>query len=127
MSKALKTTFLVHAVVALVAGAPLLIVPGAMLTRLGWAPIDPLVSRVVGAALLALAWSSFRGWRATERAQVSILVEMEAVFTVLACVGLLRHLLVGGWPVAPWLALAVLAAFAVAFAVAWIYWLVGEA
>lgn len=123
MSKGLKTTFLVHAVVALVAGAPLLIVPGGMLTRLGWAPIDPLVSRVLGAALLGLAWSSFRGWRATERAQVSILVEMEAVFTVLACVGLLRHLLVGGWPVVPWLALAVFAAFAVA----WIYWLVGEA
>jgi len=123
MSKGLKTAFLVHAVVALVAGAPLLIVPGGMLTRLGWAPIDPLVSRVLGAALLALAWSSFRGRRATEQAQVSILVEMEAVFTVLACVGLLRHLLVGGWPVVPWLALAVFAAFALA----WIYWLVGKA
>ena len=92
MSKVLRTTFLVHAVVSLLAGAPLLLVPGQMLTWLGWAPIDPLVSRVLGAALLALAWSSFRGWKATERTRVAILVEMEAVFAVLACVGLLRHL-----------------------------------
>ena len=120
MSKALKTTFLVHAAVSLLAGAPLLIVPGQMLTWLGWAPIDPLASRVLGAALLALAWSSFRGWRAAERARVAILVEMEAVFTVLACVGLLRHLLSGGWPLVPWLALAVF----LAFALAWIYFLV---
>lgn len=120
MSKALKTTFLVHAVVALVAGAPLLIVPGDLLTWLGWAPIDPLVSRVLGAALLALSWSSFRGWMASDRARVAVLVETEAIFAVLACLGLLRHLLVGSWPLIPWLALAVFAAFALA----WIYFLV---
>jgi len=120
MSKALKATFLVHAVVSLLCGAPLLIAPGQMLTSLGWAPIDPLMSRLLGAALLALAWSSFRGWRATERAQVAILVEMEAVFSVLACVGLLRHLLVGAWPLVPWLAMVIF----LVFALAWIYFLV---
>ena len=77
-------------------------------------------NRVLGAALLALAWSSFRGWMAAERARVTILVEMEAVFAVLACVGLLRHLLFGRWPLVPWLALALF----LAFALAWIYFLV---
>jgi hypothetical protein len=120
MSKALRTTFLVHAVVSLLSGAPLFIVPGQMLTWLGWAPIDPLASRVLGAALLAVAWSSLRGWLATERARVAILIEMEAVFTVLACVGLLRHLLAGGWPLVPWLALALF----LAFALAWVTFLV---
>jgi len=112
MSKGLKTLFGVHAVVALLVGAPLLVVPGRVLLWLGWAPIDPIVSRLLGAALLALAWSSFRGWQT--------LSQMEAVFTVLACVGLLRHLLFGRWPLVPWLVFAVLAAFAAA----WIAFLV---
>jgi hypothetical protein len=120
MSKALKTTFLVHSVVALVAGGLLLIVPGRSLLALGWAPIDPILSRILGAALLALAWSSFRGWTATERKQVAILVEMEVVFTVLGCVALLRHLLFARYPLVPWLLFAVL----LIFAVAWIFFLV---
>ena len=93
MSKALKSTFLVHAVFAALGGAVLLLIPGRFLVWLGWAPIDPIISRLFGAALLALAWSSFQGWRAREWGQVAILVQLEAVFTVLACVGLLRHLL----------------------------------
>lgn len=120
MSKALKTTFLVHAVVAVVFGLPLLIIPGRLLTWVGWAPIDPIAGRLLGAVMLALAWSSFRGWMATERAQVAILVEMEAVYTVLACVGLLRHLLFGQWPWFPWLVFALY----LVFALAWIYFLV---
>jgi hypothetical protein len=119
MSKALKTTFLVHAIVAAVGGAMLLIIPGRFLQTIGWAPIDPIGSRLLGAAFLALSWSSFRGWRGSEWAEVAILVEMEAVFTVLACVGLLRHLLFGRWPFIAW---AVFAIF-LAFAVAWILFL----
>ena len=117
MSKALKYTFLIHAVVAVLFGVPLLIVPGRFLGWFGWAPIDPIISRLLGAALLALAWSSFRGWRATERAQVAILVEMEAVFTVLGCVGLLRHLLFAGYPAMVWMVFAILGIFAIAWIV----------
>jgi hypothetical protein len=120
MSKALKTTFVIHAVVSFLAGAPLLIVPGLTLTLLGWAPIDPRASRVLGAALLALAWGSFRGWLAIDRARVAILIETEAVFTVLTSVGLLRHLLSGGWPLLPWLVFVVF----LVFALAWICFLV---
>jgi hypothetical protein len=120
MSKALNVTFLIHAIVSVVGGVLLLIVPGRTLLFFGWAPIDPIISRILGAALLALAWSSFRGWQATERKQVQILVELEAVFTVLACVGLLRHLLFARYLPIVWLMLAVFAAFAVA----WIVFLV---
>ena len=117
MSKALKYTFLTHAVVAVLFGIALLIVPGRFLGWFGWAPIDPIISRLLGAALLALAWSSFRGWRATERAQVVILVEMEAVFTVLGCAGLLRHLLVAGYPAMVWMVFAIFGIFAIAWIV----------
>jgi hypothetical protein len=119
MSKLLKTTFVLHAIVATVLGAPLLVIPGVFLQTLGWAPIDPILSRLLGAALLALAWSSFRGWRATEWAQVAILVEMEIVYTVLGCIGLLRHLLFASYPAIAWLNLVVLAVFAIAWIACW--------
>lgn len=129
MSKTLKFTFLIHAVVGVLFGAPLLIIPGrflwwigwqAMLQGFGWQNTDPFMSRMMGAVLLALAWSSFRGWRATERAQVAILVETEVLFTVLGCVGLLRHLLplalaTGWYPAIAWTVFAILAIFAIAW------------
>ena len=117
MSKALKNTFLIHAVVAAVFGALLLALPGHFLGGFGWQPVDPILSRVLGAALLALAWSSYRGFQAKERAQVSTLVEAEAVFTVLGVLGVLRHLLFAGYPWPVWLLFAVLALFAIA----WLY------
>ena len=115
MSKTLKTLFLVHAVVALIFGLPMLIAPGRLLTALGWAPIDPIVSRLLGAALLAMAWSSFRGWQTDDRARVALILETEVVLDVLSCVGLLRHLLFGAYPVLPWLVFGIYAIFAVAW------------
>jgi hypothetical protein len=115
MSKTLRTIFLIHALVGLILGVPMLIAPGRLLNWLGWAPIDPIISRLLGAALLALAWSSFRGWRADDRAGVALLLEMEAVFTVLGCVGLLRHLLFARYPLMPWVVFVMMAIFAAAW------------
>jgi hypothetical protein len=117
MSKALKVTFLVHAFVALGFGVPLLLAPGRFLGLFGWEPVDPLMSRLLGSALLALAWGSWQGWRATERAQVNTLLEMEVVFTVLGSAGLLRHLLIAGYPWYVWMIFVILAAFAVAWVI----------
>lgn len=118
MSKGLTITFLIHAIVSLIGGLVLLIIPGRFLLLLGWAPIDPILSRMFGAALLALAWSSYRGWRATQRVQVAILIELEAVFCVLVSVGILRHLLIANWPLMVWLLFALYAAWAIV----WIFW-----
>jgi hypothetical protein len=112
MSRALRTVFLVHAAVAVVFGVPLLIVPGRFLTWVGWAPIDPIAGRLVGAALLALGWGSYRGWQAAERRDVRFLVEVEVAFTALACVGLARHLFVAHYPLFPWLVFGLFLAFA---------------
>jgi len=113
MSKALKVTFLIHAIVALLLGAPLLLGPGHFLPLLGWLVVDSMLSRVLGAALLALAWSSWRGWQATEKAQVTTLLELEAIFTTLAAIGLLRELVVSYFPVIYWVLFAVLTIFTV--------------
>ncbi len=117
MSKGLKALFLVHAIVGIVAGGLLFIIPGRFLGWVNWGEnLDPIATRVLGAALLALAWSSLIGWRATERSQVDVLVQMETVFTVLACVGMLRHMYQGsGWVAAAWVMLGLFAAFAIAW------------
>ena len=121
MSKSFRYTFLAHAVVAVLFGAPLLFFPGQFLGWFGWQLVDPVLSRMLGAALLTLAWSSYRGWQAKERAQVSVLLEMEAAFTVLGALGVLRTLLSGsylGYILGfVWLLFAILALFALA----WLY------
>jgi hypothetical protein len=120
MAKWLKIVFLVHMVIAAVLGALLLVIPGRFLGWFGWAPVDPLLTRVLGGALLALAWGSFRGWRAKDRAQVAVLIEVEAAFTILGAIGLLRHLLIASYPWMVWTLFAGLAAFAVVWVVAWL-------
>ena len=119
-------TFLAHLINAGILGAVLLLAPGRFLALLGWAPIDPIMSRLLGSVTLALAWSSYRGWRimagtqgaaleASDEARIGLLVQMEAMYTLLACVGLLRHLLHGRWPWYAWLLLADYALFACAW------------
>jgi hypothetical protein len=62
----------------------------------------------LGAALLALARSLYRGWGARSYEQVSVLVEMEVIFTVFGSLGLLRHLLKIWYPWYVWFLFAVL-------------------
>ena len=119
MFKALKVTFLIHAIVALLFGAPLLVAPGRFLMLFGWIRIDSMISRVLGAALLGLAWSSWRAWQAKEKSQVTKLLELEAVFTVLGVIGLLRELVIYPYPPIYWVVCVLLAIFAVA----WIFFL----
>ena len=118
MSKSLRYTFLVHALVAVIFGGPLLLAPGRWLQLFEWAPIDPLLSRALGAALLALAYASYRGWRAAGWDEVAWLVQTEAIFTTLASIGFLRHLLVASWPFVVWFNFAVYALFAIAWIIA---------
>jgi hypothetical protein len=117
MSKALKYTFGIHAVVALFFGLPLLVVPGRFLGLFGWAPIDPLITRLLGAAMIALAWSSFRGFRSTDFRLAVTLIQIELLYTALGAIGLLRHLAIAWYPWYVWLLFVIL----VAFAIVWLY------
>jgi hypothetical protein len=116
----LKITFLVHAVVALVFGIVLYLRPGSWATLVNWTPYDPSLTRVYGAALLALAASSWLGYRAARWDEVRILVLMEIALTVLSTVGGLWGLLFRGAPVFGWVSVLIW----VVFALAWIYFYV---
>ena len=118
MSTSTRVTFLVHAIVALIFGLPLLVMPGRVLDVLDWSPIDPILTRLLGAALLALAWSSFRGWRSESWSEVATIVEMEIVFTVLSVIAIVRHLVVSSYPWYIWTILIVLVLFGIAWIVA---------
>jgi hypothetical protein len=56
----LRTWFLVHFVVDLAAGLPLLFAPEAALRLVGWSAVDPVATRLVGAALLGIGVQSLR-------------------------------------------------------------------
>jgi hypothetical protein len=115
MSKTLKVVFLVNAIIWVVLGALLLVMPGRFLQWLNWSPIDPILSRVLAGAFLALAWGDFRAWRGLIWSEIIVLVEVQLVFSALASVGLLRHLLSSRFPVKPWVLFAIFALFTVAW------------
>jgi hypothetical protein len=122
MSRILKPALLVHMILSVILGVLLLVVPGRFLGWLGWAPIDPIISRVLGAALLALSWGDFRVWRRSTKAEARLFVEVQLGFAVLAAIGVLRHLVTGWWPAIVWI---VFGGFGL-FALIWLGVLVGE-
>ncbi len=125
MPKSMKTFFLVHAIVALLFGLLLFIIPGRFLQAVDWSRIDPIAGRLLGAVLLGLTWGSFRLWRAKHLDDnphpAILLAEIETLFTGLACVGLLRHLLFLENPPFVWVAFVVMAVFAAGWAFTWRY------
>ena len=146
ISDGLRTTFLVHLVVGAILGIALFLVPGRALNLLGWVPdwvqlpntdqnipgqtfVDPVVTRILGAALLALAFSSLRGWLGSAPArkwsEVALLVELETIFNALGAIAILAGaFLIGqrmqaGMPLIGWVLFVVQIAFTVTFGLAW--------
>lgn len=112
-----KLTFLIHFAISLIFGLLLLIIPGRFLLLVRWQPIDPLISRLLGAVLLAMALGDWFCYQATEWEAVAILIQVHIAFTILGAIGLLRHLLFVPTPAFAWVILVL----CVAFAVVWVY------
>jgi hypothetical protein len=119
-NRILKIIFLVFAIILLVVGLPLLLAPGRFLGLLAWAPVDALLSRLLGAALLAMAWGSFAGYLRAEPDQVKILASCGFVFCLLGALGFARHLFTAfHYPPVVWVIFILLAAWAVVWGVVW--------
>ena len=137
ISSGLRNTFLVHCIIAGVLGLGLWIIPGRVLTFFGliqeWvelpksgisipggAFVNPFMTRLFGAALLALAFSSFQGWRAKEWSAVKTLIQLHLIFCVLGVISAIYHMTHVAVPM--WIfggiSIALLAGFALAWAFA---------
>ena len=117
MASGLKTLFLVHFVLALIFGLIYLLMPEAWGNLVG-APVREVPPyRLIGAALLAFAASSWLSYKATLWEKVKIVVQMEIVWTVLAALVILWGLLFAAVPVAGWFNFVLHAGFAAAFIV----------
>jgi hypothetical protein len=122
MAAVVKYLLLVQALVALLAGAPLLAAPGSFLGLFGWGPVEPVLCRIFGAALLAMAWGFLQGHRWGGEPRVTTLVQMGAIWNGLGFLGVFRHLLLPGvsYPLMVWIVGIVLGLFAMAWAAAWV-------
>jgi len=111
----LKITFLVHFVMAVVFGAGFLLIPDMLTGMLGARTVEPSTFRLVGAAMLAFAASSWLAYRQPVWEKVKIVVQIEIVWTVLGVLATLYGLIFEGLPAADWMNVVILGAFAVAF------------
>ena len=115
ISQGLKTTFLVHFIVALLFGLGFLFMPVLVGSWYGLNVQEPDTYRLLGAAMLGFAVSSWFAYRATDWESVRIVVVMELVWTVLGTLVMLYALLLAGFPALGWLNAVILGAFALAF------------
>ena len=115
MSQALKTTFLVHAIVSLAFGLVMYLLPTWFATVIQWTPVDPVMTSFMGAALLALGVSSLLGYRAEHWEDVRIVVLAEEVFTVTGTLAGLYYLLFASAPLFTWVPVILWGLFAVAW------------
>jgi hypothetical protein len=105
----LRAWFVVHFLVDVVCAVPLLLVPELVLPRLGWTTVDPVTTRLVGAALLAIGVQSWRG-RNGGVAEFRAMLALKVIWSSAAILGL-TIAIARGAPPAAFLCLAIFLVF----------------
>jgi len=111
----LKTWFVIHFVADMLFGIPLLLLPELILPWFGWESFDPVMPRLVGAALLGIGGESLFS-RNAPRAVFEALLRLKIIWASTAILALGLGILKGG-PPAAWGFLAIF----VGFLGVWIY------
>ena len=101
--------------IILVFGLGYLLVPQTTLGFVGIQTHELEVYRLLGAAMLGLAYGSWLAYRETAFERVRIVLGIEVVWPALGTLVMLYALLITGFPAGAWLNAIILAAFAVAF------------
>ena len=109
----LRTWFIIHFVVDMFVGIPLLLFPELVMPLLGWTAIDPIASRVVGAALMGIGLESYLGRHASIEVFRAML-NLKVIWSSSAVLGIGLGIWNGGSP-AGWLLLGF-------FFIFWIVW-----
>lgn len=110
--------FIAHGIVDLLFAVPMLVVPEAFLKALGWHVVDPVVARVVAAALIGIGGESLIAMRAEFHAVKSML-ELKILWSIAAIIGLVVSATMadalpwGVWPIG---------GIFIVFSAVWIVW-----
>lgn len=112
----LRVWFVIHFIVDMLFAIPLLFFPEFLLPLLGWDVVDPVMSRLVGAALLGIGGESLLGRNASEEVFLAML-NLKILWASGAVLGIGMGIAAG----APQPAWAFLVIF-VAFLGVWVYY-----
>jgi hypothetical protein len=116
---ALRTWFVVHFFADVLFAIPLMFAPELTLTLFGWETIDPLMTRVVAAALFGIGIESWLGRDAGAEAYRGML-NLKIIWSAAVALGG-GYSLLAGVQGAPPLAWALIGVF-LFFNVVWVYW-----
>ncbi len=108
--KSLRTWFVVHFILDFAFGIPLLFAPDAFLAFFGWQGIDPIATRLVGAALMGIGGESWIGRNAGLEAYRGML-NLKIIWSATATLGVLATMLTTNGPWGGWLIVVIFAPF----------------
>jgi hypothetical protein len=107
--KILRIWFVIHFAADMLFAVPLLFFPEVVLPMFGWIVVDPITSRLVGAALLGIGVESLLGRNASRETFLAML-NLKIIWAFGAILGIGLGIGAGG-PPAAWLFLVIFAIF----------------
>ncbi len=107
--KSLRVWFVIHFAIDIIFAIPMLLVPEFLMPLMGWSVVDPITSRLVGAALLGIGVESLLG-RNANREVFKAMLNLKIIWASGAVLGIGLGILAGGPPLA-WIFLVIFAAF----------------
>jgi len=105
----LRVWFEIHFAVDMLFAIPLLFFPEILLPLLGWTVVDPITSRLVGAALLGIGGESLLGRNASKEVFLAML-NLKILWAAGAVIGIALGIAAGGPPLA-WALLVIFTLF----------------
>ncbi|HVR62988.1 MAG TPA: hypothetical protein VMU50_13885 [Polyangia bacterium] len=105
----LRAWFVAHSIIDVVVAIPLMICPTFVLGHLGWTAIDPVATRLVAAALLAIGLQSFFG-RNDGIESYRAMLRLKVIWSLAAVAGVFVAIAEGA-PPAAWAVLAIFVVF----------------
>jgi hypothetical protein len=114
--RALRGWFVAHFVADILFAVPLLVAPRFALSLFGWTVIDPLTTRLVGAALVGIGVESLLGRNAGRESYLTML-RLKVLWSLTANAAIAISIAEGA-PRAAWLFQGIF----VVFSCVWVYW-----
>lgn len=114
---ALRKWFVFHFWADILFAIPLLVAPVEFLSAFGWPAVDPISSRLVGAALVGIGVESLLGRHQNAEGFLTML-RLKVLWSATASLGILVSMFQGA-PTAGWLFFVIFATFHGV----WVYWL----